>query len=44
MADSVGLFWTQDEAGQLIEAGPTQQIFENPQHELTAAYVHGIRG
>ena len=44
IADRVLVFWVQDGVGQLIEQGPTDQIFEAPQHELTAAYVGGIRG
>lgn len=44
IADDVALFWMQNGAGQLIEFGLCQQIFEAPEHELTAAYVNGIRG
>ena len=44
IADDVGLFWVADEAGQLIEFGSVAQIFESPQHPLTAAYVNGRRG
>ncbi len=44
IADYVGLFWTHQETGQLIECGPTQQIFTSPQHELTSAYINGTRG
>jgi phosphate transport system ATP-binding protein len=44
IADDVALFWMQNGAGRLIEFGPCQQIFEAPEHELTAAYVNGIRG
>ncbi len=44
IADYVGIFWNQHHTGELIEFGPTQQIFENPQHELTTAYINGIRG
>ena len=44
IADDVALFWMTDEAGQLIEFGTVAQIFESPQHTLTAAYVNGRRG
>lgn len=43
-SDDVALFWVQDGAGQLIEFGSVAQIFESPQHALTAAYVTGRRG
>ena len=44
IADRVALFWVQDGAGQLIEAGLVSQLFDAPQHPLTAAYVTGARG
>ncbi len=44
IADHVALFWVVDGSGTLIEHGPTEQIFGAPSHELTAAYVKGIRG
>ena len=44
IADNVALFWVADGAGQLIEFGSVAQIFESPQHPLTAAYVSGRRG
>lgn len=44
IADHVALFWTVDGVGQIIETGPAQDIFESPQHELTAAYISGARG
>jgi phosphate transport system ATP-binding protein len=44
IADKVALFWVQDGVGQLVESGSTKQIFENPQHPLTVAYVTGARG
>lgn len=44
IADQVALFWVQDGIGQLIESGRVAQIFECPQHPLTAAYVTGARG
>lgn len=44
IADHAALFWAQNGAGQLIETGPTKQIFEEPRDPLTAAYVSGMRG
>ena len=44
IADYAALFWVQHGAGQLIEAGPTKQIFEEPHDPLTVAYVSGMRG
>ncbi|MDF0665209.1 MAG: phosphate ABC transporter ATP-binding protein [Nitrospira sp.] len=44
IADYVALFWVQNGAGRLIEAGAAKQIFENPRDPLTAAYVSGMRG
>ncbi len=44
VADQVALFWVNDGVGQVIESGPTRQIFSDPQHPLTMAYVSGRRG
>ena len=44
IADQVGLFWVQNGVGRLIEFSTAQQIFESPNHELTAAYVSGGKG
>ncbi|MCK4841165.1 MAG: phosphate ABC transporter ATP-binding protein [Methylococcales bacterium] len=44
IANYAGFFWVKDRAGSLIEFGKCQQIFEAPQHELTAAYINGSRG
>ncbi|BAY30682.1 ABC phosphate transport system ATP-binding protein [Nostoc carneum NIES-2107] len=44
IGDYAALFWVQAEVGRLIEYGTVEQIFTNPQHDLTAAYVNGIRG
>ena len=44
LADDVALMWVQGDSGRLIEHAPTQQIFENPKHELTKAYISGQRG
>ncbi|MEO0374449.1 MAG: phosphate ABC transporter ATP-binding protein [Cyanobacteria bacterium P01_A01_bin.17] len=44
IANQVALFWVHEGVGQVIESGPTQQIFAEPQHSLTKAYVSGRRG
>jgi len=44
IADHVAVFWVQDGVGTLIESGSSRQIFEEPQHKLTQAYVSGQRG
>ena len=44
IADYVGFFWSINGVGQLVEYGPAQDLFETPQHELTAAYFSGVRG
>ena len=44
IANYAGFFWVKKQAGSLIEFGRCQQIFEAPQHKLTAAYVNGCRG
>ncbi len=44
IANYAGFFWVKDRAGSLIEFGKCQQIFESPQHQLTAAYVNGSKG
>jgi phosphate transport system ATP-binding protein len=44
IADHVAIFWSVDGIGQLLENGSAPNIFESPQHELTAAYISGARG
>ncbi|MEO0377543.1 MAG: phosphate ABC transporter ATP-binding protein, partial [Cyanobacteria bacterium P01_A01_bin.17] len=44
IANQVALFWVHEGVGQVIESGPTQQVFAEPQHSLTKAYVSGRRG
>jgi len=40
VSDVTGLFWL----GELIEFNPTDDIFTNPDHELTEAYITGRMG
>ncbi len=44
IADYCAIFWVKDGSGRAIEMGSTEQIFENPQEAITAAYISGIRG
>jgi phosphate transport system ATP-binding protein len=44
LADDVGLLWPREGAGRLIEHGRARDVFEHPEHELTAAYIAGVRG
>lgn len=44
IANYAAFFWIKERTGQLIEFGRCQHIFESPSHELTAAYINGIRG
>jgi phosphate transport system ATP-binding protein len=44
IADDVAVFWVQDGVGTLIEHGPASTTFASPRHELTAAYLRGMRG
>lgn len=44
IADRVAFFWVRDGVGRLIEEGEVDKIFEQPDDELTAAYVRGARG
>ena len=40
VSDFTGLFWL----GELIEFNPTKELFTNPDHELTEAYITGRMG
>lgn len=44
IANYAGFFWLREKVGTLIEFGQCRQIFETPNHDLTAAYVNGMRG
>jgi len=44
IADRAAMFWYENKCGRLIEYGTAQQVFENPQDEITAHYVQGLRG
>lgn len=40
VSDYTGLFWL----GELIEFNPTEQLFTNPDHDLTESYITGRMG
>lgn len=40
VSDYTGLFWL----GELIEFNPTEELFTNPDHELTESYITGRMG
>jgi phosphate transport system ATP-binding protein len=40
VSDFTGLFWL----GEMIEFSETNDMFTNPQHELTEAYITGRMG
>jgi phosphate transport system ATP-binding protein len=44
IANYAAFFWIKDRAGTLIEFDTCQRLFEEPRHDLTAAYVTGRRG
>jgi phosphate transport system ATP-binding protein len=44
IANYAAFFWMKEKVGKLIEFGQSRQIFEAPSHELTAAYISGVRG
>ena len=44
IADDTAVFWIRDGAGAMIEAGPTERVFAQPQQRETRQYVQGLRG
>lgn len=44
IANYAAFFWMKERVGKLIEFGHSQQLFDAPQDDLTAAYVNGARG
>lgn len=44
IAHHAAMFWHEAGAGRLIESGSSSDIFERPQHPVTAAYVQGVTG
>ncbi len=44
LADFAGVFWVRERAGELVEFGPVQQVFEAPRDAMAASYVQGLSG
>ncbi len=44
IANFAAFFWMARSVGQLVEFGRCQKLFDQPGHELTAAYINGVRG
>lgn len=44
IANYAAFFWVKERAGTLVEFDLCRKLFEAPKHELTAAYVSGLRG
>ena len=44
VANYAAFFWMTERVGRLIEFGRCQALFDNPSHELTAAYIAGTSG
>ena len=44
IADYSALFWVDESCGRLIEFATKERFFNNPDRELTRAYINGIKG
>ncbi len=44
IADNTAVFWVRNGAGAMIEAAPTEQIFNDPREDETRQYIQGMRG
>jgi phosphate transport system ATP-binding protein len=44
VSDYTALFWQEGGYGRLVEAGPTEVLFNDPQQAETRAYVRGVIG
>ena len=44
VADYVAVFWSRDDAGELVEFGPARDVFDAPTNPITVAYVQGRKG
>ncbi|GIW99918.1 MAG: phosphate import ATP-binding protein PstB [Pirellulaceae bacterium] len=44
LADDLAFFWWRDGAGELVEWGAAKELFTQPQHRLTDAYLSGDLG
>lgn len=44
ISDDLAVFWMQDDAGFMVETGPTNKVFSTPTNPITAAYLSGSQG
>ena len=44
IADDTAVFWVRGGVGEMIEHGPTAEIFERPREVETQQYISGLRG
>ena len=44
IANYAAFFWVKERAGTLVEFDQCRTLFDQPRHELTAAYVKGLQG
>ncbi|MCA9104542.1 MAG: phosphate ABC transporter ATP-binding protein [Planctomycetales bacterium] len=44
IADDVAIFWISDAVGTVIETGPVEQVWRQPTHPISAAYLSGQQG
>ena len=44
ISDRVAVFWLQDGAGQIVEQGATETVFNGAKNETAAAYLGGMQG
>jgi phosphate transport system ATP-binding protein len=44
ISDEMVVFWVENDVGRIIEAGPTERLFIEPEHPTTRAYCEGLAG
>lgn len=44
IADDTAVFWVRRGTGAMIEAGPTDRVFDSPREQETRQYIRGMRG
>jgi len=44
IADDVAVFWVNNGAGEIIEQGPAEKLFNSPSHPTASAYLSGTQG
>nr|MBA3709304.1 phosphate ABC transporter ATP-binding protein [Planctomycetota bacterium] len=43
IADRVAIVWSDGRGGTIVEQGPAAEVFTQPRHPVTAAYIRGVR-